>query len=103
GDEPLLTNPLSEKRLPETLSVIRFGESNTNDYFPITIDLNQSSLSFTMNRYRDEFSVLLLGRHNVLNVLAAIALEDHLQLNQQEIQSGLNSLEVTGMRMERIP
>lgn len=103
GDEPLLTNPLSEMRLPETLSVIQFGESDANYYFPLTINLNQSSISFTMNRYRDEFSVLLLGRHNVLNVLAAIAVADYLQINQQDIQSGLSNLEITGMRMERIP
>ncbi|MFE9279611.1 UDP-N-acetylmuramoyl-tripeptide--D-alanyl-D-alanine ligase [Paenibacillus glucanolyticus] len=103
GDEPLLTKPLSERRLPETLSVIRFGESHTNDYFPLTIEINPSDLSFTMNRYQDKFSVRLLGRHNVLNVLAAIAVADRLQINQQDIQSGLNNLEVTGMRMERIP
>jgi len=102
GDEPLLTKPLSEKGLPETLSVIRFGESHTNDYFPVTIDLNPSGFSFTMNRKREEFSALLLGRHNVLNVLAAIALADHLHINLQDIQNGLNNLEVTGMRMERI-
>lgn len=103
GDEPLLTQPLFEKRLPETLSVIRFGEAHTNDYFPLTIDLHPSGISFTMNRYRDQFSVQLLGRHNVLNILAAIAAADCFQLNQQDILSGLIHLEVTGMRMERIP
>lgn len=103
GDEPLLTQALTERTLPETTSVVRFGESHTNDYFPLTIDQNQSSLSFTLNRYTDEFSVPLLGRHNVLNVLAAIALADRFQINQQDIQSGLTNLEVTGMRMERIP
>lgn len=103
GDEPLLTQPLTEKRIPETLSVIRFGESHTNDYFPLTFDLNPSSLTFTMNRYSDEFSVPLLGRHNLLNVLAAIAVADLLQIKQKDIQSGLINLEVTGMRMERIP
>lgn len=103
GDEPLLTQALTERKLLETLSVIRFGESHTNDYFPLTIDHNQSSISFTLNRYSDEFSVPLLGRHNVLNVLAAIALADRFQITQQDIQSGLTNLEVTGMRMERIP
>ncbi|WP_169091588.1 UDP-N-acetylmuramoyl-tripeptide--D-alanyl-D-alanine ligase [Paenibacillus sp. PL91] len=103
GDEPLLTQALTERTLPETTSVVRFGESHTNDYFPLTMDQNQSSLSFTLNRYTDEFSVPLLGRHNILNVLAAIALADRFQINQQDIQSGLTNLEVTGMRMERIP
>lgn len=103
GDEPLLTKPLSEMRLPETMSVIRFGESNINNYFPLSINPNQSSITFTMNRYRDEFSVSLLGRHNVLNVLAAIAVADYLQINSKDIQTGLSHLEITGMRMERIP
>jgi UDP-N-acetylmuramoyl-tripeptide--D-alanyl-D-alanine ligase len=102
GDEPLLTQPLMEKRIPETLSMIRFGKSHTNDYFPLTVDLNSSSLSFTMNRYSDEFSAPLLGSHNVLNILAAIAVADRFQIIQKDIQSGLINLEITGMRMERI-
>jgi UDP-N-acetylmuramoyl-tripeptide--D-alanyl-D-alanine ligase len=103
GDEPLLTQAITEKTLPETFSVIRFGESHINDYYPLTIDENKSSLSFTLNRYSNKFNVSLLGRHNVLNVLAAIALADRFQINQQDIQSGLTNLEVTGMRMERNP
>lgn len=103
GDEPLLTQALSEKNLPETLTVIRFGETESNDYFPLSIEHNQSRLSFRVNRYCDEFSVPLLGSHNVLNVLAAIAAADRFQINQQDIQNGLTNLEITGMRMERIP
>jgi len=102
GDEPLLTQALTEMRIPETMSVIRFGESHTNDYFPLTIDDNQSGLSFTLNRYSNELSVPLLGRHNVFNVLAAIALADRFQMNEQDIRTGLTNLDVTGMRMERI-
>lgn len=102
GDEPLLNKPLSEMRLPETLKVIRFGESPGNDYYPLEINLNESSLSFTMNKYQAEFSVPMLGRHNVLNVLAAMAVADCFQIKQPDIQSGLEKLVMTGMRMERI-
>lgn len=102
GDEPLLTGPLAGMDLPETLSVIRFGESSANDYYPLTIDPQPSGYSFTLNDSEMLYSVPLLGRHNVLNAIAAIAVADRFRIARQDIQSGLLRLEVTGMRMERI-
>jgi UDP-N-acetylmuramoyl-tripeptide--D-alanyl-D-alanine ligase len=102
GDEPLLTEALPEMQLPETLSVIRFGDSHHNNYFPRTIRQNSNGLTFTMNGYKNEFFVPLLGSHNIFNALASIALAKCMRMKEQDIQSGLAHLVITGMRMERI-
>ncbi|MBO7744354.1 UDP-N-acetylmuramoyl-tripeptide--D-alanyl-D-alanine ligase [Paenibacillus sp. MWE-103] len=102
GDEPLLTKPLSDRRLPESLTVIRFGEAHANDYYPLEISHSASCLSFTTNKSQEKLSVQMLGRHNVFNVLAAMAVADCFHIKPFEIQAGLNNLAITGMRMEKI-
>ena len=47
-----------------------------------------------------EFLLPLPGRHNINNALAAIALGLHFGLNYEEIKTGLDGAEITGMRME---
>ena len=47
-----------------------------------------------------ELHLPMAGRHNVSNALAAIAAGTVLGLDGREIQQGLDSLEVTGMRFE---
>ncbi|WP_308639357.1 UDP-N-acetylmuramoyl-tripeptide--D-alanyl-D-alanine ligase [Paenibacillus silvisoli] len=103
GDEPLLTHGIAGKELLETLSVVRFGEAQSNDYYPLIIEQNETGLSFTLNRYSDEIPVSLLGKHNVLNALAAIAVADRFGVAEQGVREGLKQIEMTGMRMERIP
>lgn len=102
GDEPLLTEALPKLQLPQIISIIRFGESHQNDYFPLTISQNSNGLTFTLNRYKSEFFVPLLGQHNISNALASMALAECMQMKEQDIHSGLTQLELTGMRMERI-
>lgn len=102
GDEPLLTEALSELNVPETISVITFGDMESNDYFPPHMTSTPTALTFNVNKYCDGFSMPLLGNHNVLNALAAIAAADHFAISQVNIQKGLANLEITGMRMERI-
>lgn len=102
GDEPLITKALAERQLPRTMSTIRFGESGANEYYPLKIEHNQSDLTFTINKYSEEFCLPLLGSHNVLNALASIAVADLFQINSADIQLGLTNLEMSAMRMERI-
>lgn len=103
GDEPLITKALAERQIPETISIIRFGEFGANEYYPLQVEHNQSSLTFTINKYTEKFCLPLLGSHNVLNALASIAVADLFQLNSGDIQLGLTGLEISAMRMERIP
>lgn len=49
---------------------------------------------------RHEFSLSMAGRHNVCNALAAIAAGVSFGFTAEEIQRGLDSLEVTKMRFE---
>ncbi|MEB3100633.1 UDP-N-acetylmuramoyl-tripeptide--D-alanyl-D-alanine ligase [Ferviditalea candida] len=120
GDEPLLSRLLdnseeatlsdesqaaSEDRivLPPELKTFRFGRSVRNDFYPsgIMIDSEQHRTYFTLNVPNSANYVLpLLGQHNVINALAAIAVSKYMGVSEADIVRGLKSLKTTGMRIE---
>jgi UDP-N-acetylmuramoyl-tripeptide--D-alanyl-D-alanine ligase len=102
GDEPLLVKGLEERTLPWTGGTIRFGQSSSNDYFPLKIEHKQSDLLFSLKQYHMPFRLPLLGSHNVINAIAAIAAANLFRVDEEHIQLGLNNLEISEMRMERI-
>ncbi|NIK80244.1 UDP-N-acetylmuramoyl-tripeptide--D-alanyl-D-alanine ligase [Paenibacillus castaneae] len=103
GDEPLLVNKLARTELPPTLSTLRFGQSADNEYYPLKAAQNASHLAFSINRHKEQFRLPLLGSHNISNVLAAIAAADLFHIHPDDIQSGLANVQLSAMRMERIP
>lgn len=103
GDEPLLTDALPKLKIPEAITVKTFGEMESNHYFSPQIIETSAGLAFKVSHYDDEFSMPLLGRHNVWNALAAIAAADHFGISGENIRKGLANLEITEMRMEQIP
>jgi len=103
GDEPLLLNELGGRKFPETLQCVRFGESSINDYYPIKVKSSQTGLSFYSNKHTTQFHVPLLGKHNVVNALVSIIVGDLFNVSVADIQIGLKNLELSAMRMERIP
>jgi UDP-N-acetylmuramoyl-tripeptide--D-alanyl-D-alanine ligase len=102
GDEPLLVNELDHRLLPQKLKIITFGELKSNDYYTLSLELTPTSMDFTTNKHTLPFRLPLLGSHNVLNALAAIAVADQFKMNTGDIQYGLENLSMTAMRMERI-
>ncbi|MGO4346667.1 UDP-N-acetylmuramoyl-tripeptide--D-alanyl-D-alanine ligase [Paenibacillus sp. MCAF9] len=102
GDEPLLVKGLEKRGFPWTGATIRFGQSPSNDYFPLKIEHKQSDLLFTLKQYHMPFRLPLLGSHNVANAIAAIAVANLFKIDEEHIQLGLSNLEISGMRMERI-
>ncbi len=103
GDEPLIEQVLPEMKAPLSLKSIRFGRSAENDIYPVSIELDREGTHFTINRsgYPD-FYIPLLGAHNVINALAAIALAAHFGVEPAAIASGLASLQMTSMRIEKL-
>ncbi|MCR5758413.1 MAG: UDP-N-acetylmuramoyl-tripeptide--D-alanyl-D-alanine ligase [Selenomonas sp.] len=61
---------------------------------------NMSKFMVTYQNERHEYTVNMVGRHNVYNTLAAIAAGFAMGLTPAEIRKGLANLEVTKMRFE---
>ncbi|MCE7791299.1 UDP-N-acetylmuramoyl-tripeptide--D-alanyl-D-alanine ligase [Salipaludibacillus sp. CUR1] len=99
GDEPLLT----EKVVNSPFHVITFGGAETNDYFPVKIEQKSDGTFFTTNREDGaEFFIPVLGKHNINNALAVIAVAQKFGVAVSDIKKGLEKLKITGMRTELI-
>lgn len=99
GDEPLLTSRVSTMQLPGTVAA--FGDRQTNDYYPTSIALGATGTTFTVNRVPSmSFFLPILGKHNVYNTLACMAVAQFFGVTWEEMKQGLEKLQMTGMRME---
>lgn len=103
GDEPLIEQALAERGLPEGLRRIRFGSGAGNDLFPTDIRMDADGAHFQINSpgYPELF-IPLLGTHNVINALAAIAIGEAFGVSPEGIAAGLRSLQMTSMRIEKL-
>ncbi|SES01940.1 UDP-N-acetylmuramoyl-tripeptide--D-alanyl-D-alanine ligase [Salipaludibacillus aurantiacus] len=99
GDEPLLT----EKVVNSPFQVITFGGSETNDYYPVKSEQKSDGTFFTTNQADGaEFFIPVLGKHNINNALAVIAVAQKFGVAVSDIKKGLEKLKITGMRTELI-
>lgn len=100
GDEPLLQTRVENANLSH---VQTFGVEPTNDYYPLDIRVQADGTTFKVNRWPDEtFRMPLLGRHHVMNALAAIAVARFASVDIDHIKEGFLRLSVTKMRTEVI-
>jgi UDP-N-acetylmuramoyl-tripeptide--D-alanyl-D-alanine ligase len=99
GDEPLLEKGIKKLNLPESVRLIRFGLSSTNDYVATSLCSMSDNTTFTSNGHA--YSFPLIGVHNVNNALASIAVAEYLGVGIENVSKGLNELKITGMRMEK--
>ncbi len=107
GDEPLLRGLVAE-HMNQHVQVITFGSrAGDNDYYAIAneirVQADQTLFSVKVGeqaRMLSGLSIPLLGRHNVINALAAIAVAEWLGLDVSSIRSGLKKTIPTGMRIE---
>ncbi|MFI2857486.1 UDP-N-acetylmuramoyl-tripeptide--D-alanyl-D-alanine ligase [Paenibacillus sp. JSM ZJ436] len=105
GDEPLLHEVLAEPetRQPEQYSVFKFGTEPSNDNSPAGLMFHEKGVIFTSTLYDGEsFSLPLLGKHNVINALAAMAVASHFGVSREDMREGFASLKLTSMRIEAI-
>lgn len=101
GDEPLLEEALAELPPRPEMLRFRFGSDSSNDYYPLAVMLDTDGTHFTLNaKHSPNYYIPLLGRHNVINALAAIAVCKYMGVSELDIVRGLEELEATGMRIE---
>lgn len=82
--------------------LIKFGFSSTNDYYATDIKLNKTEMSFTINYENKKILVKtnLIGRHNVLNILASFALAKELGVSDLELVEKIKTLEAPKNRLK---
>jgi len=98
GDEPLLAERINEAS--PTFKMISFGQSEVCDYYPTSVNVSGSGMVFTIPQSDLSFELSVLGFHNVMNALSAIAAARHLGVDFHNIQKGLEQVEMSKMRME---
>lgn len=100
GDEPLLQERAHRYK---DAKLIPFGEENSNQYYPTKVKQEIGGTSFTSNKTTQPAFIPVLGKHNVYNALAAMALGEFFHMKLDDIIKGLSLLELTKMRAEVIP
>ncbi|WP_090689025.1 UDP-N-acetylmuramoyl-tripeptide--D-alanyl-D-alanine ligase [Bacillus sp. 166amftsu] len=101
GDEPLLKERIHTLPNANHIEFIRFGESSSNDIYPVSMKEHSTGIDFTLN---DEviYFIPLHGKHNVYNAIIAIKVGQQFNLDQQSIKKGLKQVEITEMRFQML-
>lgn len=109
GDEPLIAQWIerqdarSEYPKLKEMKLIRFGTAESNDLYPIAVMLHSDSVQFAMNTEPSlAYRIPLVGRHNVNNALAAIAIGKCFNIEPEKLRAGLAAMQSSGMRSELI-
>ncbi|MEI7026746.1 UDP-N-acetylmuramoyl-tripeptide--D-alanyl-D-alanine ligase [Paenibacillus sp. y28] len=102
GDDPLLAEELGPVVAAGAFRHTRFGQGQDNDVYPIEITLDDQGTHFKANGSDIRWFVPLLGQHNVINALGAIAVCRSFGVEDQELARGLRQMQATGMRIELV-
>ena len=101
GDEPLLKPYLEELRCP----AVTFGFSQDAEIrcTSVRTEKGKKVVCLQQKGYRPLSLVMPLpGRHNIYNLMAAVAAARFLQVTDREIREGLGQVRLSGMRLEKI-
>lgn len=85
--------------------VWRIGMSVENDWHPGNVRMDEQGMSFWVAgpqpNMAGEYRINLLGRHQVVNAVFAVAVGAELGLSREQIQVGLNECKPAKMRLQR--
>ncbi len=84
---------------------VKYGFSEECDYYAKNIKINQRGSSFEVCSKKGErypVTTKLLGKHNILNIVAGIAIASNLGLKKEEIALGVKLLKPVPHRLELI-
>lgn len=103
GEEPLLAQLLPAAEKPEDYIPVTFGAGEGNDLAPANVEMDLEGTRFTIHGENGtSFYFPMMGRHNVGNALAAIAVGRYFGLSDREIADGLKAMQPSGMRIEKL-
>lgn len=96
GDEPLLAQELATPRQP--IRTVSFGMSEPSRYRAFAVVSDAGGVGFRL--HSEHYRIPMLGKHNVINALASIAVAELIGVPTDQVKLGFERLTVTGMRME---
>ncbi len=105
GDEPLIAEVLQEPGTvkQDHFTTATFGLAPHNDDYPVGMMFLDDGTVFTSSAQGDTpLHLPILGQHNVINCLAAIAVARYFGVTVQAMKEGLANVQLTGMRIEVI-
>lgn len=99
GDDDLLT---TIKEIDYKL--LKTGLETSNNIWAEDIELRESGSTFTIcdGKEKNKFLLNVPGKHNIQNLLLAVAIAKNLSVSYEEMQRGLSNLEATSMRLDII-
>ncbi|WP_100330086.1 UDP-N-acetylmuramoyl-tripeptide--D-alanyl-D-alanine ligase [Bacillus xiapuensis] len=98
GDEELLIERIEEM---DEIQTKTFGTAESNDIYALEVETLPNGSRFTVNMAPHiKYFLPVLGRHNVMNAMAAMLAAHEMGVSFHEMQEGLQTVELTKMRME---
>lgn len=94
---------IASYKLKTKARIVTVGIENKNaDYLAYDINYSRLGTSFKVKINNEElsFKTILLGSHNLTNILCGIALAKELGLNNKEIIKGVNNIKQVAHRLE---
>ncbi|MDR0930583.1 MAG: UDP-N-acetylmuramoyl-tripeptide--D-alanyl-D-alanine ligase [Clostridiales bacterium] len=86
GDDEMLKNA----KLPKKLSVIKYGLGLANDVLAKDVEMSDTNCEFIVDDVK--FDIPLVGRHNVYNALASVAVAKVLGISVAEVADSLKGI-----------
>ncbi|MBU5438786.1 UDP-N-acetylmuramoyl-tripeptide--D-alanyl-D-alanine ligase [Tissierella sp. MSJ-40] len=101
GDDSMLKEKV--KSIPMNYEVMTFGIKPSNTYQFQVGFVNEKGVSFFLkNPISPTFFLPMLGKHQIYNATAAIAIARYFNISFENIQKGFLKVEKTGMRNELV-
>ena len=100
GDEILLKTLVESSDVKDTAC----GENSYNDIILENYTITRDKIDFKLNISEEHYFTKLKGKHNLYNIMFAIAIASKIGLTNEDIRKAIeNTVEITGMRLQSIP
>ena len=100
GDEILLKTLVESSDIKATAC----GENSYNDIMLENYTISRDKIDFKLNISEEHYFTKLKGKHNLYNIMFAIAIASKIGLTNEDIRKAIeNTVEITGMRLQSIP
>ena len=100
GDEILLKTLVESSDVKATAC----GENSYNDIILENYTITRDKIDFKLNISEEHYFTKLKGKHNLYNIMFAIAIANKIGLTNEDIRKAIeNTVEITGMRLQSIP
>ena len=100
GDEILLKTLVESSDIKATAC----GENSYNDIILENYTIARDKIDFKLNISEEHYFTKLKGKHNLYNIMFAIAIASKIGLTNEDIRKAIeDTVEITGMRLQSIP